>query len=120
MVMNRMFKVLVVIAIVSLISPLASAEMNGRFLAEGWKAFQQPETENRKSADVYNEGLYTGFVLGVCDGILKLPSGVTIEQRMKAVGNYLDAHPERLHEAAVLLVVEALNEAFPKAPKKSK
>jgi hypothetical protein len=36
------------------------------------------------------------------------------------VGKYLDAHTERLHEAAVILVVDALSEAFPVFPRKGK
>jgi hypothetical protein len=49
-----------------------------------------------------------------------IPSGVALEGALNAVGKYLDAHTERLHEAAVILVVDALSEAFPVFPRKGK
>ena len=36
------------------------------------------------------------------------------------MGKYLDAHTERWHEAAVILVLDALSEAFPAFPRKGK
>jgi hypothetical protein len=39
--------------------------------------------------------------------------GVTAGQAIRIVTKYLNAHPERLHRDAHILVVEALREAFP-------
>ena len=41
------------------------------------------------------------------------PDGVTNRQNVKVVVKYLDRHPEFLHKFAALLVLEAMQEAFP-------
>jgi Ssp1 endopeptidase immunity protein Rap1a len=64
---------------------------------------------------VYDSGRCHGFVsavaltdLGVC-----LPAGATIDQMMRVVVRYVDARPERAHEAFATLAQEALRAAWP-------
>jgi len=67
---------------------------------------------------------YVGVCLGYIQGISQLnrlnslnefcPHGkVTLHQEMRVVHKYLQSHPERLHEGKIVLVLDALKEAFP-------
>lgn len=61
--------------------------------------------------------------MGVCDATsqyFSIPSGVAPEGALNAAGKYLDAHTERWHEAAVILVADVLSEAFQAFPRKGK
>lgn len=46
------------------------------------------------------------------------PSGVVIRQERDIFVRYLQAHPERRHEVAIVLFIEAMQEAFPCPSKK--
>jgi hypothetical protein len=92
-------------------------------LVNGWKAFQNPDSENPRWEDIYHKAACIGFIVGVCDATsqyFNIRSGVAPEGALNAVGKYLDADTERWHEAAVILVVDALSEAFPAFPRKGK
>ena len=41
------------------------------------------------------------------------PPGATLGQSVRVAYNWLEDHPERLHENNSILIVEALREAFP-------
>jgi hypothetical protein len=49
-----------------------------------------------------------------------VPKEVEMKQTVQVVLKFLDDHPERLHEPAVILVLEALHNAFPCSAKPSK
>lgn len=52
-------------------------------------------------------------------GLTLIPVGVTWGQRIKIIEKFLRDHPEKLHEPAYTLVVQALSEAFKDAYKDS-
>ncbi len=59
-------------------------------------------------------GLLWGLTLAETDGpVLCPPSGLTPEQAIRVVVEYLRDHPRRLHENDAPLIFEALTEAFP-------
>jgi len=79
----------------------------------------------------YNAGYCTGYVFGLVElheGAIRmslqplrplfcLPTGAgRIEQLVRVVAHYLEAHPERLHLLQRDLVIEAFREAFPCTP----
>ena len=59
------------------------------------------------------------YVVGVLEGfdasgkLICLPSGSSGEQYMVIFTNYLQAHPERLHEPAARLLLDAIFETYP-------
>ena len=65
----------------------------------------------------FNSGLFSGYVSGVVDmgdGILFCTaSGVTVGQYGAVVAKYINNNPEKWNISAHLLVVSALEEAFP-------
>ena len=74
--------------------------------------------EGKKINDLgYRSGYFDGYVTGVSDLSINFlwcpPPGVSGGQLPKIVANYLEAHPERLHEGAGTLVVEAIKIPFP-------
>lgn len=61
---------------------------------------------------------YASYILGVVDSMLindqlTIPDGVKGQQLFAVVDKYLATNPGRLHYPAVVLVMEAMNEAFP-------
>jgi hypothetical protein len=72
-----------------------------------------------------NDGAKAGFCLGFTEAIITLgdglaepgrfchPNGVTIGQAYRVLLKYLDEHPERTNERAVLLALLAFKEAWP-------
>jgi len=121
--MKRICKGLIVMAFVFLTSPLAEAQMTGQILVNGWKAFQGAESKSSTLEDKCLGGIYTGFIVGICDATshyFNIPSSVTTEEALNVVGKYLDSHTERWNEPAVILAVDALHQAFPAVPKKKK
>jgi|HubBroStandDraft_1064217.scaffolds.fasta_scaffold168636_2 hypothetical protein len=78
----------------------------------------------------WSAGLCAGYISGVVDSQAMweafehveknyeqfhycMPAAATNEQALKIVVKYLDDHPERLHEPANILILEALHKAFP-------
>ena len=120
--MNRIWKGLIVIAFIFLISAVAEAQWTGNDLVQGWKASQLGEKATQ-TADVAYQGSYIGYIMGVCQATNyyhNIASSFTVGQACNVVGKYLDEHPERLHEAAITLVMDALSQAFPQFPTKKK
>jgi len=80
------------------------------------------------ASDSLNGAFCSGYVMGVVDdhisnvlndkssvetGHFCLADGVTPHQTIQVVVRWLDAHPERLHERAIGLVLIALSDGFP-------
>jgi hypothetical protein len=59
----------------------------------------------------YVDGVTDGWVQA--GGHLCAPASATLEQYADVVSKYLEDHPERLHLQAGMLVIEALNRAWP-------
>ena len=54
----------------------------------------------------------TGAISVAPTGLTMIPYGVTWGQRIKIIEKFLRDHPEKLHEPAYALVVQALSDAF--------
>jgi Ssp1 endopeptidase immunity protein Rap1a len=71
----------------------------------------------RPGAKLLKAGQYMGYVAGVGEALDGLAwcsrPGVTLGQTMDVVSKYLRDNPEKLHEPAGLLVLNALGNAFP-------
>jgi hypothetical protein len=124
--MKRICKGLIVMALILLITPLAEAQFTGHELVEGWKVYQRMLAGQAvaEKTDAFRWGHYLGFVTGIAHAVSYyyggIPSGSTVNQECNIVGKYLDEHPERWHEEPAILVIDALAQAFPTFPKKSK
>jgi len=124
--MKRICKGLIAIAFVFLSSSVAEAQFfTGHMLVDDWKAYQRVESRQLRDSDMIGDtiknGHYMGFVMGVwntADYYYTTPGGITGGQMFHVAGKYLDQHPERWHEGAVTLVVDAFKEAFPTFPKR--
>jgi hypothetical protein len=98
-------------------------------LLGGGRAFAE---ENTESANYVVEGcrhfmnsndngnsFQQGWCVGVLSALVTLPNdvcpptGVTRTQTARVVVQYIDNRPARMHEAFVLLALEALNAAWP-------
>ena len=60
-------------------------------------------------------GYCTGYIWGVMPNVDTkcIPGGVSHEQLIPIVTNYLNDHPERLHIGGQFIVQEAIRNAFP-------
>ena len=100
----------------------AVAEMDtGNDILE-WCEYKQKDT-----LGWYKQGLCDGYLNGIVEGLLfaqHAPTGIQITFNCKpeavtrgqtelVIVKYLKAHPEQLHNPAVMLVYSALAEAFP-------
>ena len=56
------------------------------------------------------------WISSVSTRLVCTPETGTIDQMVRVVYNWLEDHPERLHEDEVILVNDALREAFPCSP----
>lgn len=80
---------------------------------QSYKAFKA----NNKDVDYVNVNGYAMFIAGVHDSLddtlFCTPENVTTGQINSVVGKYLDENPELWASAASLLVIKALQKAFP-------
>jgi hypothetical protein len=129
--MKGMWNGLIVIAIISLLNPIAEAQLfTGRDLLAGWKAVQRMEAGQAGPAEREMASNYVGYLRGFGDAAAhytkrsSIYAVVTDADICRVVGKYLDEHPERLREFSGYLVADALNQAFPQAfpkvPKKKR
>ena len=69
------------------------------------------------SSETIDVAMYRGYVAGVQDsynGVLFcVPEKVRLSQSCEIVAQYIKADPKKWHEAAKILVIEALRSAFP-------
>jgi hypothetical protein len=117
--MKRIWKGLIVIAFVFLISPLAEAQLACPELVAGWEAFQRMQAGQASPSESRAASIYVGYIYGIADAAFYYRSAsgqITVKDAGYVVGKFLDEHPERLHGPAIYLVVEALSQAFPQFP----
>jgi hypothetical protein len=126
--MKRIGKGLLVIIFIVLFAPMAEAQFSGQDLVDEWKAYQRVTSKSSgKRTDQVQAADYMGFLQGVWDTASYYDftphgagKGMTVHDLCRLVGKYLERHPERWHEPAVILVMDALNEAFPSFPTRRK
>ncbi|MEI8102511.1 MAG: Rap1a/Tai family immunity protein [Chlorobium sp.] len=96
--------------------------ISGYDLIGVWREYKKLES-GQVAVDM-NIGDYRGYVAGVCDvcnrWLFTTPEGTTQGQVCAVVGKWLEEHPQRWHEPAMPLVIQALQEAFPYYHKKRK
>jgi len=114
--MKRIWRGLIVVTFVLSISTVADAEFySGQKLVEDWKAYKAMSKSKPVKSPKLVQGMahYMGYAVGVIDSnydLIFFPPDITIQQLFKAVGNYLEAHPNEWQEPAVNLVIRALTE----------
>jgi hypothetical protein len=114
--MKRICLGLTLLAFVILIGPVAHAQFySGQKLVEDWKAYKAMSKPKPLKSPKLIQGMahYMGYVVGVIDSnydLIFFPPDVSVEQLFKAVGKYLEAHPEEWQEPAVTLVLQAIAE----------
>ena len=124
--MKGIWKSLIIIAFVLLISPVADAGFyTGQKLVEDWNAYKMMSKPKPLKSSKLLQGMahYMGYVVGVIDSnsdLIFIPPDVTVERLFKAVGKYLDTHPEEWQEPAVNLVLQALLEHLAREESKEK
>ncbi len=96
--------------------------ISGYDLVAVWREYRKLETGQAVSD--LNVGDYRGYVAGVCDvcnlWLFTTPEGTTQGQVCAVVGKWLEDHPGRWHEPAMVLVIQALQAAFPYVRKKKR
>ena len=81
-------------------------------------------TIERLAKGAWNNGMCVGYIAGINDnemaqvatgkrGLYCLPPGVDMAQMAKVVRKYLEENPAKLHLPGGILVVSALEQAFP-------
>lgn len=77
------------------------------YLAGAWEGIRQGAALSLGSGGAGGSGKVDAF-LGVC-----LPSGTTSQQMIDAFVTYIEVYPERRNDAAQVLLLSALREAYP-------
>jgi hypothetical protein len=80
--------------------------------------------QNPNSIDLMLAQICNGYLQGAIDtfeferasGSLCIPNEVKSEQAIRVFMKYSDDHPEELHKAAPVVVLEAMRQAFPCPP----
>jgi hypothetical protein len=88
---------------------------SGNELVELMGEYDRAEA-NASGVSYFKVGNYGGYILGIYDGTrytYSMPESATKGQVLAVVTKYLKNHPEKWTEPAAVLVIEALQEAFP-------
>jgi hypothetical protein len=103
-------------------------EIDGKMLLENCQeAVRYMDNKNTQSVNFSSVNLCVGYISGVNDlhttfvgsvacfdqPVFCSPRPANLEQLVKIVANFLNAHPENLHFKGSVLAVEALKDAFP-------
>jgi hypothetical protein len=110
---------LIVLAAMVLFTPLDSSAQyfyNGNELVQKMRESEKQERDD-PSTDYFSSGFYMGYVAGVYEAMRAFfvaPENVTVAQVCSIVGKYLKENPEKWTLPASVLVMEALQKAFPK------
>lgn len=118
---NPALKKLAIILLIFVLFPLGHAHakelLSGNELVQLMREYEKAE-RNDKSANWHKAGEYLGYVMGFYDATWFFyadPQNVTEGQVAAVVAEFLNRHPEKWNRPAWDLVMEALQEAFPKA-----
>lgn len=116
-------RVIAAVALVGMLGSATAVATSGNELSEQCQALIKDPTPPSK---YFASGMCAGYINGIIDGlgIAKVLSpgrvaicfpdrGFTSFQAAKVVQRYLDTHPERLNEDAVVLTSTAFRQAFP-------
>lgn len=115
-----MRRTLVIIVLIAALFPLAQAHgkelLSGDELVQLMREYEKAERKDR-STDWYKAGQYLGFVTGFYDATWFFYADtkkIGAERIAGVVAKFLKQHPEKWNRAAWDLVMEALQETFPR------
>ena len=118
---NPVLKALAIILFISFLFPLGQAHgkelLSGNELVQLMREYEKAE-RNDKTADWRKAGEYRGYVIGFYDATWFFyadPENITSGRVAAVVAAFLKQNPEKWDRPAWDLVMEALQEAFPKA-----
>ena len=118
---NAVLKTFTIILFISFLIPLGHAQgkelLSGNELVQLMREYEKAE-RNHKSTDWRKAGEYMGYVTGFYDATWFFyadPKNITAGRVAAVVAAFLKQHPEKWDRSAWDLVMEALQEAFPKA-----
>jgi hypothetical protein len=118
---NPVLKTLVVIVLISVLLPLGHAHgkelLSGNELVQLMREYEKAE-RNDRSANWQKAGEFVGYVMGFYDATWFFyadPQNITPERVAAVVAKFLNQYPDRWNRPAWDLVMEAFQEAFPKA-----
>lgn len=91
-----------------------TGDMLQRSLADYRRVYEDRQMTTSQAEINYGVGLLVGAKdIAKAAGIICIPDGVTLGQIAQVVLVYLNSNPERLHETASILVVDALVDVWP-------
>jgi hypothetical protein len=118
---NAVLKTFAIILFISVLIPLGHAHgkelLSGNELVQLMREYEKAE-RNAKTTDWRKAGEYRGYVMGFYDATWFFyadPENITSGRVAAVVAAFLKQHPEKWDRPAWDLVMEALQEAFPKA-----
>ena len=100
-------------------SAVAQSDQEYKKSANYWLPFcRQVAKGNFYQGDAFRNGGCAGIItgllfLGRSAGVFCRPDGVTVEQAVRVVVQFLDQHPARTNENFNALAVEAMRDAWP-------
>lgn len=108
----------VVAVLLTCAANIANAQLDGHWLMQGAGAFERTESNPASSSDSALAFSYLGYISGTTDVLYVErrfcpPRGTNKRQYGFIVHKYLKEHPEKWSEEAVLLVLAAMQSAFP-------
>jgi hypothetical protein len=115
-----MLKTLAIIMLISVLFPLGHAHakelLSGNELVQLMREYEKAE-RNDKSTNWHKAGEYLGYVRGFYDATWFFyadSQNITAGKVAAVVAKFLNQHPEKWNRPAWDLVMEALQEAFPR------
>jgi len=115
--MKTVFKTLLVFLLILTASVSYAGFEVGNDLVQGWREHQKIMQHRTGEIDFMLASRFVGYVTGVFDAtefLYDYPDGLTKDQVAAIVGKYLDANPEEWSKGGPVLVIKALQEAFPR------
>jgi hypothetical protein len=116
-----MLKTLAIILFISVLFPVEHVQgkelLSGNQLVQLMREYEKAE-KNHRSADWRKAGEYVGYVMGFYDATWFFyadPENITAGRIAAVVATFLKQNPAKWDRPAWDLVMEALQEAFPKA-----
>ena len=103
--------IIVLCGVLLLGTPAAAQYMSGKDLVRLMKELEKEQTGNW-----FDAGVFSGFVIGVYDAnqlAISQDGRISMIQVCSIVAEYLKRHPESWHKPGYVLVVQALQDAFP-------
>ncbi|TRZ50641.1 hypothetical protein D4S03_06450 [bacterium] len=111
----------ILVLVVLLVLVFMQGQAEAQFVTGNMLIGDMHEYEKRDAkvtiVEFMQSGRYQGYVAGISDAtadiLWRLQKNVNMGQICAIVSKYLKNHPERWNESAAILVIAALQEAFP-------